>query len=88
MVQLSPKVHTPDAKLAAKVYRINLHCRFIRASSRPARRWRRLYCVLESGPTRSIFVKLPQHSSIAVHIFHAASKERCEQGYEQACAKH
>ena len=30
----------PDAKLAPRVYRIGLHRRFARASSRPARRWR------------------------------------------------
>ena len=33
----------PDAKLAARVYQIDLHCRFARALSRPARWWRKLY---------------------------------------------
>ena len=44
----------PDAKLAARVYRIDLHRRFARASSRLARRWRKMY----RGPTRSLVAKL------------------------------
>ena len=32
----------PDAKLVARVYQIDLHCRFARASSRPAQWWRKL----------------------------------------------
>ena len=82
------KVHTLDAKLAARVYRVYLHRRFTCGSSRPARRWRTLYRVLESGLTRSIVIKLPQHSSLAVREFRAASNEHCEQGYGQVCAKH
>ena len=48
---------TPDEK-AARGYRIDLHCRFARASSRPAR------IVLESGPTRSLVAKFP-HATLA-----------------------
>ena len=43
--------------------------------------------VLESGPIRSLVAKLPQHLSLAVHEFRAASNDRCEQGYRRVCAK-
>ena len=69
-------------KLAARVYWINLHFRFARASSRPVRRWRKLYRTT-SGPTRSLVARLPQPSSLAVCKFHATSQKRCEQGYKR-----
>ena len=39
--------------------------------------------VLESGLTHSLIAKLPQHSSLAVCEFSAASEECCKQGYGQ-----
>ena len=54
-----------DAKLAARVYQIDLHCSFACASSRPAWWRRKLYRA-----------RKPQRLSLAVRKFRA-----CEQGY-------
>ena len=64
------QVPTQDAKLAARGYRINLHHRFARASSRSVRRWK-CCIVLESGPTHSLVAKFPQHLSLTVREFRA-----------------
>ena len=39
---ISAQAPTQDAKLTARGYQINLHCRFARASSRPAWWWKML----------------------------------------------
>ena len=73
----------PDAKLAARVYQIDLHHHFTRASSRPARQWRKLYHA-RSGPTRSLVANLPM---LVIREFCTAGKEKWEQGYGWVCVK-
>ena len=77
---------TPDAKLAARVYGIDLHRGFACASlSQPDRG--ESCIVLENGPTRNLIAKLPQRSSLAVCEFRAAGEKRCKQGYGGVYAK-
>ena len=51
---------TTDAKLVARVYQIDLHRGFARASSRPARQWRKLYRARE----RTLVASLPSFHSV------------------------
>ena len=43
--------------------------------------------VLESGLTHSFVVKIPQHWSLVVYKFCAASRECCKQDYGRMCVK-
>ena len=52
------------------------HRRFVHALSRPAQQWRKLCRA----------TKLTDSSSLAVHKFRAAGKERCERGHRRVCA--
>ena len=74
------------AKLAARGYRINLYHRFTHASSSQPEGGES--CImLESRLNHSLIAKLPQHSSLTVCKFRAASEECYEQGYGRVCAK-
>ena len=75
---------TPDVKLAARRYRIDLHRCFARASPTVENYIVENYIVLEIAEgysrTYSHVAKLLQCSSLAVRKFCAASEERCERG--------
>ena len=70
------QVPTPDVKLAARGYRINLHCQFTRASVRPSRRWRKLYHASSSSCL-----------SLAVCEFHNAERGTLRTRLQTVCAK-
>ena len=71
------QVPTPDTKkLAARDYQIDLH----RALSRPARQWRKLYCV--DLP----IAQLPSFCNFRTQLC-ATSDECCERGYRQVCVE-
>ena len=79
-------VEVAHAKLAARGYRINLYHRFTHASSSQPEGGES--CImLESRLNHSLIAKLPQHSSLTVCKFRAASEECYEQGYGRVCAK-
>ena len=84
---ISVQAPTPDVKLTAKGYRIDLHVTSLmvhQVQPDGGENW----IVLESEPTRSLVVpKLPQSLLLAVCKFCAASKEHCKQGYRRVCVK-
>ena len=82
---ISARVPIPAAKLAARMYWINLHHRFARASSRPAWWWRKLYRA--RNRTNSSLVANLQRLLLVAREFCTAGEEHCKQGYERECAK-
>ena len=68
----------PNAKSAARGYRIDLHCCFVCALLRPAWQGRKLYCATkwtDSLPHCQVSTAI--QFSLAVREFHAAGKEQC-----------
>ena len=63
MVTIPAQGPTPNVKLAARGYEIDLHCRFICALSRSARQWESCI-VLQSRLTRSLVAKFLQRSVV------------------------
>ena len=62
---ISTQAPIPDAKLVARVYQIDLHCRLpVLRQGQPD--GRESCIVLESGPTRSLVAKLPTRLSLVV----------------------
>ena len=83
MVQLSPRM---DAKLAAKVYQINLKHRST-STCQHQPDYGESCIVLESELTHSLVAKPLQRSLLAIHKFCAAGKECCEQRHRRVCVK-
>ena len=80
------QVPTPDAKLAARGYQIDLHHRFSCVSSSQCNGGES--CIMtENGLTRNIVAKFLQCSLLLVCDFCAASEERYERGYGRVCTK-
>ena len=70
------QVPTLDAKLAARGYQIDLHCR-----GQP--NGRESYIALESRPTCNLVPKFPQRLLLAVCKFCATGKQHCKWGHGQ-----
>ena len=67
----------PDAKLAARVYRIDLHRRIAHALSRPARQWRNQCCARKRTDLQP-HCQPSEASSLAVCKFCTAGEECCK----------
>ena len=63
----------PGSEITARVYRIDLHCRFACALSRPARRWRKLYRARKLIYC-SLVANLPKHLSFVICKFRTARR--------------